>query len=262
MRPILFHIGETGVPAFFFMIMIAALVATYVATKIAKSEGLSEVYVLDMGIIAVVASIIGARVFHILVEAPGYYWEDPIRVFYFWQGGFVSLGAFTFSIIGWIVYLRYRKVNVPRYLDIGALSAPVIIFFVRIGCLLTGCCYGKPTGCPISITFTDPGSTAYFYYPNTPLCPTQIINMINAVIMFCVLYFVYKRRKFFGQVGASFLIYYGISRFLIEFLRGDADRGIYFGGIVSTGQIVMIVSFVAGIIMYKVLQSKSVKHSQ
>lgn len=250
MRPILFELGSVSIPSFFFMIMVAALAATFVAVKFAKKEGLSEVAVLDMAIIAVIASILGSRIFHILVEAPSYYWEDPIRVFYFWQGGFVSLGAFLGSIIGWLLYYRYKKLETLRYLDIGALVAPILIFFVRVGCLCTGCCYGKPTTFPFALTFTDPGSTAYYYHPNIALHATQIYNMMNAIVMFGVLYLVYKKRKFVGQVAASFLIYYGITRFMIEFLRGDEDRGIYFGGAVSTGQVVMSATLIIGIILY------------
>lgn len=257
MRPILFSIGGFEVPSFFFMIMVAALSATYVGLKVGRKEGLSEVAILDMGIVAVIAAIVGARIFHILVEAPDYYWAKPIHVFYFWQGGFVSLGAFMGAIIGWLTYLKLKKLNTLQYLDIGALVAPVIIFFVRVGRLLNGCCYGKPTGCPISITFTDPGSTAYMYYPLIPLHPTQIYSMLNAVIFFIVLFIVYKKRRFYGQVGAVFLIYYGVTRFFIEFLRGDADRGVYLNDLISTGQIVMLISLIAGIIMYGVLYRRS-----
>lgn len=258
MRPYICHIGDTGVPAFFFMIMVAALAATYVGVRVAKREGLSEVYVLDMSIVAVIAAIIGSRVFHILVEAPAYYWERPIRVFFFWQGGFVSLGAFSAAVVSWILYLRYRKVNVLQYLDIGAVSAPVITFFVRVGCLLTGCCYGRPTDFPLSLTFTDPASTAYYYYPNIPLHATQLYNMTNAFILFVILYFLHKRRKFYGQILAVFLIYYSITRFCIEFLRGDADRGIYFDGAISTGQIVSVIALIIGIVLYVVLRKREV----
>lgn len=256
MRPFIFEIGSTSISSFFFMIMIAALAATYVAVKIAKKDGLSEVAVLDMAIIGVVASMIGCRLFHVFFEAPLYYWEKPIRIFYFWQGGFVSLGAFISSAISWTVYLKIKKLDTLRYLDLGALIAPIIIFFVRVGCLLTGCCYGKPTDFFFSLTFTNPDSTAYLYYPGIPLHATQAYNMINAVIMFGVLFFVYKRRKFSGQVGAVFLIYYAIARFFIEFLRGDADRGLYFGGTISTGQIVMAGTFIIGITMYWILSRK------
>jgi phosphatidylglycerol:prolipoprotein diacylglycerol transferase len=258
MRPILFKIGGVEVQSFFFMIMVAALASTYFARRIARREGLSEIVILDMALIGVIMSIIGARIFHIVVEAPDYYIEKPIRVFYFWQGGFVSLGAFIFTAVAWIIYFRKRKLPLLKYLDVGALSAPVIIFFVRVGCLMAGCCYGKPTNFPIHLVFRNPASTAYLYYPNVPLHATQLYSMMNAALMLVVLYTVYRRRRFDGQISALFLTYYGVTRFFIEFLRGDADRGLYFGGRISTGQIVMGIFFVAGVLIWKLLSRRKV----
>ncbi len=251
MKPFLFYIGSTGVPAFFFMIMVASLAATWAALKFAGREGLSDIAVLDMAIIAIVASMVGARLFHVLVEAPAYYWQDPIRVFYFWQGGFVSLGAFLGTIISWIAYLRLKKLNTLRYFDLMASVTPVIIFFVRMGCFCNGCCYGKPTTHWPSIIFTNPASTAYaMHHGNVPLWPTQPFFMANAVVMFFFLLFVRKYRKFYGQIVASFLMYEGVSRFFLEFLRGDEDRGIYFNGTISTGQIVMVLFFLGGAFLW------------
>ncbi len=259
MRPFLFHIGSTGVPAFFFMIMIASLAATWTATKLAKREGLSEIAVLDMAIITIIASMIGSRLFHVFIEAPDYYWEKPIRVFFFWQGGFVSLGAFIASIFSCWAYLKIKKLNILRYLDVIAGAVPVIIFFVRWGCFLNGCCYGKETTHWPSVVFTNPSSTACLMHQcNRMLHPTQMYFAANAVVMFIVLLLVRKYRKFYGQVGAAFLMYEGFSRFFIEFLRGDEDRGIWFNGLLSTGQIVMVGFFAAGIIMWWVCRRNRV----
>jgi len=252
MKPFLFTIGDVGIPSFFFMIMVAALIATWVALRLAKREGLSEIVVLDMAIIAILTSMVGARIFHVLFEAPMYYWEKPIRVFYFWQGGFVSLGAFITVIFCWAAYLKIKKLDVPRYLDLAACVAPIIICCVRIGCFLNGCCYGKPHfGFP-SVVYTNPSSTACaMKFCNIPLYPTQAFFMLNAVVMFFVLLAVRRYRKFSGQVGAAFLMYYGVSRFFIEFFRGDEDRGVYFGGAISTGQIVMVLFFLGGLFMWR-----------
>lgn len=259
MRPVLFYIGSVGIPAFFFMIMVASLSATWVATRLARRDGLSEIAVLDMAIIAIIASMIGARLFHVFVEYPRYYWEKPLRVFYFWQGGFVSLGAFIATILSWIVYLKRKGLDIPKYMDVMGGMAPVIIFFVRLGCLLNGCCFGKPTHHWPHITFTDPSSTAYaMHHGNIPLYPTQIFFMANAVIMFIFLLIVRRYRRFYGQVGACFLMYEGVSRFFLEYFRGDADRGLYFNGAVSTGQIAMVFFFAAGIIMWKICSRNKV----
>lgn len=257
MRPILFQIGPVSVPAFFLMIMVASLAATFYGYWLAKREKANPVVILDFGIIAIIASVIGSRVFHILIENPSYYLENPLRVFYFWQGGFVSIGAFFFTIVSWIVYLRIRKLDIWQYFDIAATVIPVAIFFVRIGCLCAGCCYGKPTGFFLSITFNNPNSAAGYYHPGVALHPTQIYNMINAIIMGVILYLLYRHRQFKGQILAVFFMYYGVTRFFIEFLRGDEDRGLFFGDILSTGQIAMIVSMCIGIILYVALMRKS-----
>ena len=250
MRPILFHIGSIGVPAFFLMIMIGTLAATFYGYRLAKREKADPVVMLDFGIIGIICAVIGSRIFHIFIENPAYYLENPLRVFYFWQGGFVSIGAFVFSIAGVLVYLHVRKLEMLRYLDIVAAEIPIVIFFVRLGCLCAGCCYGKPTDFFIHLIFKNTGSAAGYYHQNVPLHATQPYFMLNALVMLVLLYLVYTYRRFKGQVLAVFFMYYGVSRFLLEFLRGDEDRGLYFGKSISTGQIAMIISFCVGIILY------------
>ena len=257
MRPFLFHIGSIGVPAFFFMIMVGALSATFYAYHLAKKEkGLDPVVFLDFGIVGIIAAVIGSRIVHILVENPSYYWEKPIRVFYFWQGGFVSLGAFLFVIVSIIVYLRIRKLPVWRYGDLETRVVPIIIFFVRLGCLCAGCCYGKPTDFFLHLTFTNPESAAGSVYPGAALFPTQLLNMANAVVLFFVLWAVYRYRRYYGQVFVVFLMYYGVTRFFIEFLRGDVDRGLWFNNTLSSGQVAMIGAFLLGIVLHLWLRKR------
>lgn len=250
MRPYLFHIGNMGVPSFFFMLMIGALAGTFFAARVAKREGADPVAMLDFGIIGIICSVLGSRIFHIIFEAPDYYLENPIRVFYFWQGGFVSIGAYTGSLVGWLVYMWRRKLEYWRYLDIATTCVPIIIFFTRLGCLMVGCCYGKPTDFFLHLTFTDPASTAGYYHLGESLHAVQIYNMLNALVMWAVVLFVYRHRRFSGQVLAAFFLYYGVTRFFIEFLRGDADRGMWFNGAVSTGQIAMLFFFAAGVFVW------------
>lgn len=259
MRPILFSVGPVSIPAFFLMIMIATLAATFYGYWLAKKEKADPVAILDLGIIAIIASVIGSRIFHIVIENPSYYLENPLRVFYFWQGGFVSIGAYAFAIAGWFIYLKIRRLEGWRYFDISAAMVPVAIFFVRIGCLCAGCCYGKPTDFFFHLVFKNPASAAGAGHPGEALHATQIYFMINAVIMGILLYLVYRYKKFHGQVVAVFLMYYGVTRFFIEFLRGDEDRGLFFGKALSTGQIAMICAFVSGVIIYSTLALRSRK---
>lgn len=237
--------------------MIGSLAAAFFASHVAKKEGADPVVPLDFGIIGIIASVLGSRLFHILVENPHYYWEKPVRVFYFWEGGFVSIGAFLATAVGWVIYLRKKHLPALRYFDIMVTSVPIIIFFVRVGCFLVGCCYGKPTDFFIHLTFNNPASTAGYYHLGEPLHATQVYFMINALIMWPVLLWVYRHKKFHGQVLASFMLYYGVTRFFIEFLRGDADRGLWFGDALSTGQIVMIITFASGLGLWRYLKGRT-----
>lgn len=257
MRPFLFHIGTLGVPAFFFMIMVGSLAGTFFASWMAKREKADPVAMLDFGIIAIIASVIGSRLFHIVVENPGYYLEKPIRVLYFWQGGFVSIGAFIATFLGWAIYLKKRHLDPWRYMDIVTTGAPLAIFFVRAGCLLAGCCYGKQTDFFLHLIFTNRESIAGYVHPGVPLHATQPYFMANALVMWAVVLLVYKYRRFRGQVLATFFMYEGATRFMIEFLRGDEDRGIWFGGLLSTGQISMTAFFLTGLFLWVRLRNRT-----
>ena len=258
MKPILFKISSLEFPSYTIMIMIGVLVATYLGVKLCKKKGLPVVYALDMAIIGIPAGFLGARLAHVLVEAPQYYLEAPARFFYFWQGGFVSWGAYFVVLIAWYFYLRLRDQPVWAYFDVASLCVPLALFFGRAGCLLNGCCFGKPTHFFIHLTFTNPGSTAYAYYPNTPLHATQLYLMANVLIMQGIIWWVSRKNwNFQGKLFSIMLGLYAIGRGTIEFLRGDIDRGVYLNGAVSAGQIVMIFQLILAVILYFYFKKKA-----
>lgn len=251
MKPILFHIGNVVFPSYTFMIMIGVLVATWLGLKILKSRGLHIIYGIDMAISGIAFGFLGGRIAHVLVEAPSYYWESPVRFFYFWQGGFVSWGAYIGVLLSWYFYLRWRKQPVWAYFDIASLSFPLAMFFGRGGCLLAGCCFGKPTDFFIHLTFTNPASTAYSVYPNISLHATQIYLMANVLLIQLALWWISRKYwRFQGELFSIMMILYPVGRIGIEFLRGDVDRGVYFGGAISAGQLAMIPFLIAGIYSY------------
>ncbi|MFO1519460.1 MAG: prolipoprotein diacylglyceryl transferase [bacterium] len=250
MFPFLIKQGSFVIPTFSFMLMMASLAATFYAYYRAPEKGLSRTVVLDLGIIGTIAGVVGSRLFHVFVEEPKYYWEHPSYVFQIWRGGFVSYGGLILIGISFYVYLRVKKLDIYKYLDLYALGFPLVVFFVRVGCLGAGCCYGKPTHFFFHLVFNNRSSDAGYRYFGIPLHATQIYSMINAVFLFVVLYFIDKKKKFDGQIVWSFLILYAFTRGMIEFLRGDVERGVYFGGVISTAQILGILGIVFGSIMY------------
>lgn len=258
MRPFLFYSPAFSIPSFAFALMLASLLATTVAYKMAPRRGLSQVAILDLAILGTIAAIIGGRLFHVFAEEWAYYLEHPTHIYQIWRGGFVSYGAFIGLGASWLIYLKVRKLDTLRYIDHVCLFAgPFIILMVRVGCLLAGCCFGKPSPFDrfeylLFIVFTNRSSDAGHFHYGQHLWPTQIWAMIYSMLIFLICYWTEARVKFKGQVMLTFLISYAIFRFILEFFRGDESRGVYFNNHLSTAQITGLIVLVvaAGLWFY------------
>jgi len=257
MFPFLIRHGQFVIPTFPVMLMLASLSAVFYAYYKAPKKNLSQNIVLDLGIVGTVAGVVGARLFHVLWMSPKKYWDDPVQIFHFWQGGFVSFGAIILIGLSFFIYLKIRKVDLWKYMDLMAFGFPLVVFFVRLGCLGAGCCYGKPTDFFLHLTFHDPAGDAGRRFPGVPLHASQVYGMLNGLLLFAILNWIDRRKNFDGQIISSFLILYGVTRGLQEFLRGDVIRGLYFGGTVSTGQILSLVSIIFGIFLYRFLSRRT-----
>ncbi|HUR19651.1 MAG TPA: prolipoprotein diacylglyceryl transferase family protein, partial [Vicinamibacterales bacterium] len=120
----------------------------------------------------------------------------------------------------------------------------------RFGCLLAGCCYGRPTDVPWAITFTDPLAAQNVGTPlGIPLHPTQMYDAGAELIILAVLLFTERKGKpFAGRTFWLYLLLYGISRFIIEFYRGDPNRDTVMAGL-STSQFVSLLLVPGSLLM-------------
>ena len=156
---------------------------------------------------------------------------------------FVVYGGIIGGILAGWIYCRAKKINFWVYFDLVMPSVALAQGFGRIGCLLAGCCYGKETGSPLSVTFTDSS-----FAPNgVALVPTQIYSSILDFLNYFILLIILKNQKKDGETAAAYLIFYSAGRFVLEFFRGDLARGNV--GALSTSQFISIFTFAAGIFM-------------
>ena len=173
---------------------------------------------------------------------------DPAYILHSLQNGWVVYGGLIGGIIGGCLYCRHKKVNFMSYFDLAVPSVALAQGFGRIGCFLAGCCYGRPTDGPLGITFTHSD-----FAPNgVSLIPTQEISSLLNFLNFFVLINIAKKKKAEGQVGGFYLIFYSIGRFILEFYRGDLERGSV--GSLSTSQFIAIFTLIAGILVVVVTQ--------
>jgi phosphatidylglycerol:prolipoprotein diacylglycerol transferase len=246
MHPILFEIpkivfgdwtiGPIPIRMYGLMIGIGFLLGIFLASRRAKKEGIDPDRIMDMGVYLLLAAIVGSRILYVLTTLREFK-ANPLDVFAIWKGGLVFYGGLLAAIPVGIWYVRKHKLPVWKTADIMAPSIALGHAFGRLGCFFAGCCYGAVCSGPLCITFHDRHSLAPL---GVPLFPTQLMESGGEFLIFGILMFLWPRRKYDGQLFWLYPIFYSILRFTIEFFRGDAERGVYFGGLISTSQLIAV----------------------
>ncbi len=220
------------------------MVGTYLAWKESRRLNMDQDTILDLSMLVLFSSLLGARLLHALVEkdpstgAPilGWYIQNPLELLKIWRGGYAFLGGFLVPIPLSIWFLHRRNLKVLPVFDLAGMATPIGLFFGRIGCFLSGCCFGKPIDLPWAITFPHHHLTK----GASSLHPTQLYSALANLLIFLYLYlWLGPRKKFDGQVLCQFVILYSITRFTVEFFRAD-NRGLFFDGLISTSQLICV----------------------
>jgi phosphatidylglycerol:prolipoprotein diacylglycerol transferase len=145
-----------------------------------------------------------------------------------------------------------RRIGLPLWTTCDVFAPGIALGHVvgRLGCLFAGCCFGKPTSVPWAITFTDPFANANVGTPlNVPLHPTQLYEAgAEALILLVLLATETRGRRFPGRTFWLYMLLYAISRYIIEFFRGDLGRGTVFT-IFSTSQFISVILAPLAIVM-------------
>lgn len=198
----------------------------------------------SLGMWAIVGAIIGARVLMVIRSFPEYA-AAPSELFS--PSLLVAAGDFYGGFIGALIAsaIFFRRNPQLPFWAAADVCAPAIALgqsIGRIGCLMAGDDFGRPTQLPWAVTFTDPDAATIGGAPlGVPLHPVQLYESIACLILFVVLVWLIRRKHFDGEVILAYTFLYAVARFILEFFRGDADRGFVFGGLLSTSQFIAVI---------------------
>ncbi|MBI4698109.1 MAG: prolipoprotein diacylglyceryl transferase [Nitrospirae bacterium] len=252
MYPTLIKIGPIAIHTYGVMIALAFIVGIALAIRLGKKENITKEQILDIGFYTLLAAIIGSRLFYVLVEYK-YFIKNPIDIFKVWEGGLVFYGGLLFVLPVVFYYFKRNKLPLWNTFDLFSPSVAIGHAIGRIGCLCAGCCYGMPTNLPWGITFKNPEALAI---KGVPLHPTQLYESAAELSIFIFLMFFRKRKTFDGQIFWIYILLYSVTRFIIEFFRGDEIRGFIYDGI-SFSQGISIALFLTAMIFLVFLRKKS-----
>lgn len=218
MSPIFFEIGNLSIRWYGVMAALGFLAASILLEKNRRFvDGLTKDQCGTMMIIALIAGILGARIYHVIefFHVDGFD-RDPVTILYIHRGGLVFFGGFILAFISVVLYTIKNKLDTIRILDIFVPSLTAAHAFGRIGCFLNGCCHGKVTG-----SFWGVPAPAGSKLAGLMVHPVQLLEAGENIIL-CILFCLFlKKGAKRGTVISSYLITYGILRFINETLRID-----------------------------------------
>lgn len=234
------------------------IIGFYVIRKIFKKEGTSEAVLDKLVMYMVLATIIGARLGHVLFYGPYFegengYFSNPVNIFKVWEGGLASHGAAIAIFIAlWLFSKKVTKTPILWILD--RMAAPITIgaAFIRLGNLVNGEIVGDVTTVPWGFRFMRNDCNPPFdcSWDQIPVRhPAQLYEAICYVFIFVVLLFLYWKKEMWRKPGfifGLFLTLLFIARFLVEFVKlGQTERDDTL--FLNTGQLLSIPFILIGI---------------
>lgn len=253
------------------LLAIAFLSGLFIMGRLAERDGLSKSRVYDLGMWILVSSLVGSKLLMIVTEWNSDYSQNPSKIFSldFLRSAGVFYGGFIGAVIASIIAMRIYGLPWWRTADAFAPGVAIGQFFGRLGCFSAGCCWGKPTTVSWGVHFTERGNEATGV-PLTPanlelpeqqvwaeklgsmnaplhLHPTQLYEAAATLGIFIVLIWMFRRRRFDGQIVLAYALMYAVARFIIEIWRDD-PRGSLLG--ISTSQFIAVILFVGAVIAY------------
>jgi phosphatidylglycerol:prolipoprotein diacylglycerol transferase len=226
------------------MIAIGFAAAIIISYQRAKAYGLRKNAIVDFALLAMLFGFLGAKLLYVIVEYQAFF-ADPWSVL--GSDGFVIYGGLIGGVTAVMIYCRKKKISFMSYLDLAIPAVAVAQGFGRIGCFLAGCCYGCESSF-MGVVFPH-GSIAP---AGIPLLPTQLISSAGDFLIALILVLFARKSKIKGNVGALYLLLYGVGRFVIEFFRNDVRGNV---GVLSTSQFISI-AFVLGAVLLFFVNAK------
>lgn len=194
----------------------------------------------------VIATVIGARLGHVLFYEPAYYLSHPIEILKIWNGGLASHGAAVGILVG--LWLFSKSTKKPYYWTLDRVVIVVALggFFIRMGNLMNSEIYGDVTNLPWGFVFLRDSNSDML-----PHHPTQIYEGLSYLVIFFLLLWIYWKNKGNPKPGFIFglflILLFGV-RLLIEFVK-EPQVAFENGMLLNMGQLLSIPFIIAGLVI-------------
>lgn len=246
-----FYIFGRAIPLYWLCAVAGGAASCGLAAFLAKKRGkIPAEDIFYMLLYAGIGCLFGAKLLYLLVSVDTYWlagrsFSDNMRYWYalIVSGGMVFYGGLIGAFLGALRYCLHFKIPVFEAVETAVPAVPLFHFFGRIGCFMSGCCYGIEYDGILSVTFTDAVGA-----PNgIPLLPIQLFEAAGNLLLCGILTALFMRNKPRLCLSGLYLVCYGAMRFGLEFFRGDSVRGSLL--FLSTSQWISLAAICAGTVL-------------
>jgi prolipoprotein diacylglyceryltransferase len=252
------YFGSYAQPVFQITSYLAAIIAATLVIFFLREEKEPDKHIIGSGISCLVGFLFGARILYYLGPSA---WGLPVstrftEILMIWKGGYDLFGGCFGTLLCLFLYMKWNRLNFPKYIDVYAVVAPIALAVVRIGCLITNdhlekktslffglIRYTKPDLLPWSLTSQEVSSVA------PPVFPAVFFELIMVAGLATLMFFLYHKRNkpFDGALALFTLVYYPPVRFIAEFFR---EYTFYICGLTFV-QILCIIVFLAALVIIR-----------
>jgi phosphatidylglycerol---prolipoprotein diacylglyceryl transferase len=246
MHPILIDLGRIQIRSYGFMLAVSFLLGIWLAGHRAKRYGIDPQKILDLSVIIILAAVVGSRLLYVVYHLDQY--SNPLDMLALWQGGAVFYGGFVLAMVASYWWVHRHRLSFLTVADVVAPSIPLGLIFTRVGCLMSGCCFGKPTTSALGLVFppdSPAGAAAAVYarqmgVDHVALHPTQLYASFGGLVIFLIMMALQRGLMRRGAMFGLLLVLYGVDRFTIDFFRYYEPNarmmfGLSFNQVISVG---------------------------
>ena len=202
-----------GKPIMWYGVILAAaflLASAYVLRRAPKFNWKSEPF-LDMILWGLPAGVIGCRVYYVINEWD-YYRANPKEIIAIWNGGLGMYGGIIAAVITVLIYCKRHKTDILSAVDLVGMGFCLAQSIGRWANFINAEAHGGETSLPWGMVINGAA----------PVHPTFLYESLWTLAGFLFLHWYSKRRKFRGELALMYAGWYGLIRFLLEFLRTDS----------------------------------------
>jgi phosphatidylglycerol:prolipoprotein diacylglycerol transferase len=194
------------------MLYVGLVLGVVAGNIVAHANGIDALRVYVATLILIVPALAGARLLYVAAEWPMYR-NNLRRIWDRRDGGYIMYGGFPAGLLVSVPLLRMLHLSIPAFWDVAIFTILIGMFFTRIGCLLNGCCAGRPSSGWFSL-----------YLPNRngsweKRIPTQALEAGWAAILIIVAVAARRSMPFPGALVLLVSLGYAAGRLLMEFAR-------------------------------------------